>query len=224
MNDNTISNFQPKTGIIVYENEYKQAYVEQHDIIDNQFQSGRPLTKDDLKFFGKMAMDEKSVVNKKVFPYRLILGYNTDVVDDVVTWICPEQKIHLMFAKSVKGIKSGMYYIPNLVFQSNGKNVKVYSIKKRDIHKLNPDTILYQAPFMNVYSSGEVCIGSAKIKQFADVNELIYNVEHMFFNSVFTHTNTNMIVKGSLLDAYNNQKNKFSEKLLIKSCTLKSLC
>ena len=215
--------YKPKKGIVLYQN-VDSAYAEIHDIDNNgEFGTGRPLRKSELISFNIIAKNEDKILEKSCFPYRNILGFKSNPMETTVAWIYPAQKVNLLYRENVKGIKSGIYHIPNIVFVSNGNSVDVYAIKRKDILNLSEDTILYHAPFMNIGSRGDVCMGSAKVEDYDTVTEMIDSVEQAFFQSIFTHTNHNNIVEGGILDCYNNQKKKFDEKLLIKCKRLKEI-
>ena len=213
----------PVKSIIIYKSD-SETYAEIHNInSEGDFEAGRPFRSEEIKAFDIIVDGEKTLNEKKCFPYRNILGFESDVMNDKIAWIYPTCKIELHFSDSVNGVQTGHYYIPYLVFISDGKSVSIYAIKKKDILNLKENTPLYHAPFMNVYVKGNVCMGSAKIKKYKNVNEMIQSVENAFFQSTFTHTNHNEIVKGGLIDCYNNQKNKFDEKLLIESIKLNKI-
>jgi PRTRC genetic system protein B len=211
----------PEKAIILY-NRGTSSYAEVHNINEKgDFEAGRPFQADEIKAFSIIADSEKSLHEKKCLPHRLILGFESDVISDKIAWIYPAGKVHLQI--NAYGLTSGEYYIPNIVFLSDGKSITVYAIKKKDVFNIGKDTQLYHAPFMNVYSGGNVCMGSAKIKKFQNINEMIHSVERAFFDSTFTHTNHNNIVKGGIIECFNNQKRSFDEKVLIPSIKLNEL-
>ena len=55
-----------------------------------------------------------------------------------------------------------------------------------------PRTELFQAPYMNVWSSGEICTGNARLPRHFSP-EVIAGFEQAFFESRFTHPNTNVL-------------------------------
>ena len=191
----------PKKAIVLYEGNIP--YAEVHNIEDGVFQNGRPLKIEELNVFAEIAKSENEITKKKCFPYRNIISFSLNIVENHIVWIYPEGKIDLDYSPGVKGLKSGKFFVPNIVFASNGKTVKVFAIKSKDILKLSKTTQLYNAPFLNTASVGDVCMGNAKVKKYNDLTEFIYSIEQAFFKSTFTHTSYNKIVKGSIIDAYN---------------------
>ena len=213
----------PVKSVVLYSNG-NDAYAEIHDINkEGEFGAGRPMKSKELILFDSIVKSEEKLAEKKCFPFRNIIGYESNVLSDKVAWIYPASKVTLFYGADVKGLKTGEYYIPNILFVSDGSSVDVYAIKRKDILNLSEDTQLYTAPFFNVYKGGDVCMGSAKVAKFKNATEMIYSVENAFFDSVFTHTNMNDIVKGSLIDCYNNQNKKFDEKLLLPTKKLKKI-
>ena len=114
-------------------------------------------------------------------------------------------------------IKSGNYPVPKLLWKYKSGKLWVYALKESDDK-------LYNAPFLNVYSDGSVCLGSTKFR-FKNKNyvDIITCIENSFYSSYFTHTNLNNIIDGNLIDFYKENKNKkiFPEKLLVLNQTKK---
>lgn len=111
-----------------------------------------------------------------------------------VYWWMPPCKRPVFFKESQgKGIgnRSATVSHPGLVFRvsSNGWSVWAVKGKKRP----TPSTKLYQAPYLNVWSSGQICTGSVITPDSATYEELAA-WETSFFNSFFTHTNTDKLV------------------------------
>jgi len=213
----------PTKSIVIYKSS-SENYAEVHNIKNGEFLEGRPLVKGELEDLVKIAKSNKNLEDNDSIdlnPFRLILSYKSNPISDTIVWIYPAQQQKLIYSE---GMETKDYWIPNIIFKSDGKAVYVYAIKSNDILSLNEGTQLYNAPFFNIYEKGSVCMGQVKIKKFKDVNDIIKNVEAAFFMSEFTHTNFNEIVKGSLLDAYNNQNGKFDESLLIPCKKLNEIC
>jgi len=216
------SPFIAKKAIVVYERRTEH-YVEVHQIEDGKFQEGRPMTIQELVVFKQMAESKSTELQKNCYPYRHILGFSIDFADGEMIWVYPAGEVLLHYKSKLPGFKTGKYFIPNLVFKYQDEELNVYAIKSEDLLNLSPDTQLYKAPFLNVNEDGDVCMGTAKVKKSKNLTEMIKNIETAFFNSEFTHTNQNKIVSGNLADAFNNQKKKFDEKLLLKADKLKSI-
>ncbi|WP_064967841.1 hypothetical protein [Tenacibaculum ovolyticum] len=149
----------------------------------------------------------------------------TDITKQSIVWKVKSHKRKLFFKND--SFSTNEYLLPHLIFSLKGTTLSVFATKTFNITE---NTKLYNAPFLNVWSDGSVCMGSASIKK-EDISffeELIIVAENLFFDSYFTHTNHNIIVKGSLIELYDTLKNKtvFPNNLLIQSQTknIKKLC
>ena len=98
----------------------------------------------------------------------------------------------MYFVKNLE-IPNGKAHVPAMLWFANKENLSVFALAsdKRPTEK----TVLYFAPFFNVYEDGAVCMGTVNIniKNSASVEEFIKAWEDYFFNSYFSH----------LLDNYN---------------------
>lgn len=215
--------FEPTKAIVLYKTRNNEHYAEVHHIENGDFKEGRPLTIEELSGIKEMATKKNAEIKNDCFAYRNILGFELNGARNRIVWIYPAGERKLYYREGMDGFVTGKYFLPNLIFDYNSGSLSVYAIKASDIPKMNPETQLYTAPFFNTNSIGNVCMGSAKVKKSKNFTEMVRNVEAAFFNSEFTHTSTNKIVKGNLLDAYTDQKKKFDEKLLLPSVKLKKL-
>jgi PRTRC genetic system protein B len=107
----------------------------------------------------------------------------------VIWWSPPKSRS--MFFKTSSHIKGtfdarGVAPCPALVFMGTERSLYVFAFKGDTSPTQN--TALYQAPFFNVWSSGQVCVGNAVVpreEQRGDPECW----ERMFFGSHFTHPN-----------------------------------
>lgn len=226
-NKNTeLAPFIARKAIVLYDREAennRDYYAEVHQIEQGHFLEGRPLTIQELKEFKQLAEAKKNDLKQECYPYRHILGFSINLTSVDLVWIYPAGKVKLHYSKEAVGYKTGHYFVPNLLFSYSGDDLSVFAIKTADIPFIGPNTKLYKAPFMNIYAGGDICMGTAQVKKPKNITELISNVESAFFNSEFTHTNRNKIVKGNLREAYENQKKCFDEELLLPHKTLKEV-
>lgn len=105
-------------------------------------------------------------------------------------WWAPPQRRSLFFKQSKQASGTfdgkGVCPTPGLVFMAVDADLFVYAFKGASIP--TPDTKLYQAPFFNVWSRGQVCRGSAVAPK-RDGSADLDSWERMFFGSYFTHPN-----------------------------------
>ena len=103
-----------------------------------------------------------------------------------------------------------------MIFKYSNKSLSVFAIV--DNERINADSELYQAPFFNVNSYGNVCMGNVNInlvEKFKTFDKCKDFLENSFFNSFFTHSNSDNINKEYLLSLEMNKV--FNNKNLIKT-------
>lgn len=105
-------------------------------------------------------------------------------------WWSPPMKRSLFFKKSPANAATfdgrGVCPCPGLIFMAAEQAMYVYAFKGAGAP--TPETKLYQAPFFNVWSRGQVCVGNAVVPQ-EDRRDDPDAWERMFFGSHFTHPN-----------------------------------
>ena len=105
-----------------------------------------------------------------------------------ICWYCKPIKRMLYFREELK-IPCGNAIPPGLVFVASNSALSVFAVTSKAI---KGSTELYHAPFHNVYQKGALCLGTAKPpKKGKYIEEMIEGWENTFFNSYFTHLNTN---------------------------------
>jgi len=180
--------------IAVYEH---QAVCYNYNAQHDQLGVGKPLTEESAKhIFG--FLEGKTFSNsygfKGIIPEN-ILQFKTD--DLFVVWFTPAQTKQLHF-KDTLPVNSDYYPVPPLVWKLTPNNLSVFAVLQKPF---SDNERLYQAPFLNVGSNGSVCMGSAKYRTTSTKYEkIIQKAEDAFFNSVFTHTNTDRLVEGNIVD------------------------
>ena len=104
-------------------------------------------------------------------------------------WWTPPGQRSLFFRKSAQHPGSfdarGRCHCPGLVFLAAEGQLFVYAFKGAAAP--TRDTRLYQAPFFNVWSTGQVCAGNAALPPTDTEDPDAW--ERMFFQSHFTHPN-----------------------------------
>lgn len=115
-----------------------------------------------------------------------------------------------------QGLLTKEYLLPTLIFKYSNKSLSVFAMV--DNERINADSELYQAPFFNVNSYGNVCMGNVNInlvEKFKTFDKCKDFLENSFFNSFFTHSNSDNITKDYLLSLEMNKV--FNNKNLIKT-------
>lgn len=114
---------------------------------------------------------------------------------DSITWWLPPCKSRLVWFKTNNeqiGTISGRTPQVGLVFRVSGHVWQVFAVKGNK--RPTPDTQLNQAPFLNVYDDGHICVGNVTTPK-GTTAETLAGWENAFFNSYFTHPNSMKLVK-----------------------------
>jgi PRTRC genetic system protein B len=189
MNDLTTKltgEFIPTKAVIVYEwdGEY---YLEQHKISKGQMLAGKPLTEEMLHDLAE-ALDKKKRKDSTIIgivPSNLLYCHWA-AEKKVLVWYEIPVKRQMLFTKDL-GIKNGEAWQPGLIFVMTGKELLVFAY----VGDQRPceTTQLYRAPYHNVSSEGEVCLGSASISGHFDntYSSWIMRYQLLFWGSEFSH-------------------------------------
>jgi PRTRC genetic system protein B len=102
-------------------------------------------------------------------------------------WYTPPQEVSLFFIDKLD-IPSGRFKIPAMVWKANAERLAVYTVKGKS--KPTVQTPLCHAPYLNVYHSGQVCMGTVHIaiSKSECLEDFISRWEQYFFNSYFSHS------------------------------------
>ena len=144
-----------------------------------------------------------------------------------VVWYTPPQPQMLYFAESL-GIGNGTVSLPALVWKATKKELQIFALATKA--KPKAATLLYNAPFFNLYRKGFVCMGTVdvRIRDAATLEEFITAWQGYFFGSYFSdHIDNHNPVAQNLISLYKGlmqSGNPFPIDTLTKtSLTLKHL-
>lgn len=222
--------FYPEKAMLIYTAPDKSAYVESYDISP----SGSPVNPHPLSE-RECAQLVKSLTPSVRFegsflqpsglipPNVLYLSWT----GRYAVWYTAARRIDLKFTESL-GIPSGEASIPPLVWKAGKNSLQLFAL--RDTKKINEQASLYHAPFFNVFSTGDVCMGTVKVDLPEDttLEDFMAIWETCFFNSYFSHsmeghspTRMNIV---QLWQKLIGRKTAFpAEELLKTKLTIKSL-
>lgn len=188
----------PLLGIISVYND--ASYFQQFS--NNKLLSRKPMTKKSLKTIFKFLNSENDFSGYKfkgIIP-KNVISINTDSGDIAFTTNIQRRK--MIFKNSFKTTE---YNIPKLLWVFKNNSLNVFALKS-DI-KSN-ENYLFQAPFLNVGSTGSVCMGNTRFENnFEYFEDFMEYLQNQFFDSVFTHTNTDILAKENLYDVYEKAQN-----------------
>jgi PRTRC genetic system protein B len=184
--------YHPKSALVFYETKGANSdmYVEHFDMDKNGNPiNAHPLTVKEASLLAKALHTEeeksKAFLKPKGILPTSILQINPSEKSTVI-WYTKTQQRQLYFVDGL-GISSGKAQVPPMVWSANKNNLCVFALlsQRRPTEK----TLLYYAPFFNVYENGSVCMGTVNIdiKNSASVEEFTTAWESYFFNSYFSH-------------------------------------
>ncbi len=181
--------YQLSAAVLVYTDRAKRhAFATKHEV---QMLEGRPTVRPGSPFSEVdyrnlvMAMAPKEQPRMQWQDHRILARGMGKVI-----WWEPRMSRSLFFRKSSHNAGTfdgkGSCPCPGLVFMSTARALYVFAFKGDQ--PPTQRTKLWQAPFFNVWSTGQVCVGNAALpgeEQRGDPDAW----ERMFFGSHFTHPN-----------------------------------
>lgn len=232
--DQIIRNYKPVLSVIVYDGGNNNYYLESHNINkDGKILEGKPLKQETLNEIVDTFFDERKdrsqvdgLIPENLLSFNVLPGGNYKMV-----WYRPAE-VRMIYFDEKLHIKSGKAWIPALIYTAERNGLNVYAIASDS--RPGEVTKLYQAPFHNVASDGDVCLGNAKVKkpsQKTYLTEMKY-WEDLFWLSEFSHlngsdnptkTNLNTVWKKLLASKEKLKWNKLGELKPYKKLTLKDI-
>lgn len=181
--------YHPKSALLFYETVHNKCYTEYFDIDEKGNPiNAHPLTVNEAaKLAASLTIKkDKSYLTCKGLLPQNILFINTKVGLGSIVWFTKAQYRQLYFAESL-AIPSDTANIPALIWKATDKHLTVYALKNN--RRPTEKTILYHAPFFNMYESGNVCMGTVEIDMIETdcIEQFILGWESLFFNSYFSH-------------------------------------
>lgn len=176
---------EPTDALIFYSGS-DDVYVEHRKIVNGLMGAGSPL---DASKFSKMICTAEKYVSKqdgmkplsgRVPPNLLYVSMGVDNMR--LVWWRGREKRKMYFHEGL-GIPNGEMIVPPMVYSVNGNSLSVWCFKGR-----KPKSVLYCAPFFNVYDDGRVCLGNSKTdrpRSMAFEDWMTY-WEKMFWQSEFS--------------------------------------
>lgn len=182
------------------------SYTLFHHVKNGELGPATNLTQENIKTIFKATI--KDAKEKIVFmKFKSLIPENVlhfDVQDNSIIFYTQPTFKKLYFASSLK-IESAEYKIPFLLWVYKNKTLSVFALKRKP---RSENDFLYQAPFMNISSSGSVCMGNVKYGNEENYFEdLMQDIIDKFFNSYFSHTNTNELLKMNYMTFLQKHKN-----------------
>lgn len=168
-----------------------EIYVESYDIGHNGKPiNAHPLTLKEMTALSKILQtaqekQDSYLKSRGLLPANVL--YVNQQANGYAVWYTPIQEVSLFFIDSLN-IASGKYAVPGMVWRANADHLHVYALKGKAKPTLT--TKLQHAPFLNLYPSGQVCMGTVNvdINQSTCLEDFLGKWQKYFFNSYFSHS------------------------------------
>jgi PRTRC genetic system protein B len=168
-----------------------QIYVESYDIGRNGKPiNAHPLTLKEMTALSQILQtaqekQDSYLKSRGLLPANVL--YVNQQVNGYAVWHTPPQEVSLFFVENLN-IASGKYAVPAMVWKANAEHLQVYALKGKVKPQLTSK--LYHAPFLNLYQSGQVCMGTVNvdINQSTCLEDFTSKWQQYFFNSYFSHS------------------------------------
>ncbi|MCT2561841.1 prokaryotic E2 ligase family D protein [Chryseobacterium herbae] len=224
--------YYPKSALIFYETKGPNAdpYVENFDMDKSgNLINAHPLTVREANQLAKslkITEEKQSFLKSQGIMNTKILQIDP-IHNGVVIWFTKAMNREMFFSEKLE-IPSGRACAPPMLWVANRNKLFVYALisDRRPTAK----TMLYHAPYFNVYEDGAVCMGTVdvRIKKTASLEEFTTAWEDYFFNSYFSHLmEQHNPIKGNCVSLWKKliqTGETFPKDVLIKSSrTLKDL-
>jgi PRTRC genetic system protein B len=238
------SGFEPYKALLIYRydkaeeiNQFQrdekttEIYVESYDIGRNGKPiNAHPLNEKEMSALSGLlqtTQETKSgyLKSKGLLPSNIL--YVNQQANGYAVWYTPPREVNLFFVDRLN-IPSGKFHVPAMLWKANADHLTVYGLKGKS--KPTEKTKLCHAPYLNIYTSGQVCMGTVQINigKSACLEDFTKTWEQYFFNSNFSHSiSGNNSTKSNTTDLWRSLAGKgeaFPQEELIKtSLTLKQI-
>jgi PRTRC genetic system protein B len=203
--------YHPVKALIIYgkqNNGYDNVpYVESYDMDERGCPiNGHPLSVKEANSFAKaLTVNEKK--QRNFLNPKGLLSPNVAFLktgnDGFAIWRTPAKRVKLLFTESL-GIPSGEAQVPSLLWKAGKNSLSIFAILD---DKVTEQTILFHAPFFNVYGDGRVCMGNVPVKIPNDcpLETFMGLWQEYFFNSYFSHLfGQHVPAKGNIVQLWQN--------------------
>ncbi|RJP53464.1 MAG: PRTRC system protein B [Anaerolineaceae bacterium] len=174
------------SAILVYQDASRNpAFASVHDVSTDDadkpiIQAGVPASKSGLMSLMRI-LDPKAMVRPALKPPHVLAEGPGFFV-----WFSKPQPRQVWFDCKELGARTGRAPCPGLIFIVTNKTWKIFAYKGRQ--RPDADTSLFVAPFFNVWNTGNICVGNARLPK-GDMAYQSEAWEEAFFRSYFTHPN-----------------------------------
>lgn len=215
-----------KSAIMVYGNDV-ESFATVHNVDSDQ--NGAPVLLEGhvltLETLNALSVElTKGAASKRAFNGYLPENVLAVGIGSIVWWLpAADRSISFTCGDNAIGNRSGITPHPSLVFGVNNGNWTVFAVKGNK--RPTPETVLFQAPYFNVWSSGKICQGTVTVPNGATA-DMIDGWNRSFFESNFSHPNVhgkNQLLKYQSgahcfwADALDGKFKTFPQRVLVKT-------
>lgn len=182
------------------------ATVHEVDVIEQKptIKAGNLVTKEALKSLFDTLNSTRKI---ELLPENILAQG-----DNFMAWYTPPQNKALWFkCEEMGGEVSGVVPLPGLVFFVSTLEKVWFVFAYKGKERPNKETMLYNAPFLNVWAGGKICEGNILRPHELSASS-IGEWEDIFFRSRFTHTNHNNTIGKTKGGAYSFWKQMLAKK------------
>lgn len=193
----------PQAALMVYQassSEGGNYYMETRKILDDgSFGRAMPVSRKFILSLIQQFRDE----HEQKLPFGPLpdnfLYADPRIGHEKYVWWNPPQKRPQFFQKELR-MKDTDYNMPGVIYCVKGGRLAVYAFKGK---KPNPKQKLLFGPFYNYYEDGGICLGNATVEWPATLTwkDIAEHWEKMFWASINSHTMTNPMKRGHVLNA-----------------------
>lgn len=223
----------PKKALMIYQTLATEpdTFVEAYDIDQKGFPVNAHLLTDVESISLAQSLASSKELKNNYMQCSGLLPENLLFIDlnfsGYAVWYTPPQKVSLYF-KDQLAIPCGQAFIPALIWKADKDKLWVFAHKGNAKPRL--DSPLFYAPFFNIHSDGEICMGNVEV-DFSKgyfLEEFILKWQQNFFNSYFSHGLAgHKPAKSNIVQLWNSligSPKKFPQSQLEKTrLTLKSI-
>lgn len=174
-------------AIVLYGASNNVTFAMQHPIENGALGAGAPITMSGLLAALTALATEQDGFSKDDFLPDNILSVSHS---GLVWWRKPGKRS--VFFRTQNGESAFEAPHPGLVFAASGNNLHIAAVMGND--RPTSETPVYEAPYMNVWKGGRLCVGNVPLPGSTLVQK-IGAWEDAFFGSYFSHPNGTGLVK-----------------------------
>jgi PRTRC genetic system protein B len=155
--------------------------------VDNQGKPGvfKPMTSEQVQKLVHTLAGQKQRLESYIPDGLKYFSLHADNTVSKMFFVTPPHKQYLTFGnKQHEKSKDGFLHVPWLIWYWYHNELCIYAM----LEPPGPDTLVYHAPFYNLYEPGNVCFGDGrKLIKGDNIEEYMQGIQDAFWKTEFTH-------------------------------------